>query len=81
MANRYLDEPTVRIESLRALVDKDGRNVSQIARDGDLAPSTLHSILDGHRNGTRPTLAAVAASLDVPLAAIADEPTSAEEAA
>ena len=72
MEHRYIDEPRVRRESLRALVKAHFRHKSHCARAAGISPGTLGDIIHGRRNGTRETLQKIADALGVPLAAIAD---------
>lgn len=64
-----------RIQALRA---ERGISLSELARGANLGKATLSAVESGTRNATLETLYAIAARLDVPLAALLAPPTPSE---
>lgn len=64
-------------DALRALIEKDGHTVSSFAQKVGMERSHLSNVLAGRRGASPAVVKAMAATLDVPMSAITQMPTTA----
>lgn len=64
-------------DALRALIEKDGHTVSSFAQKVGMERSHLSNVLAGRRGASPAVVKAMAATLNVPMSAITQMPTTA----